>query len=371
MVNGPANLDGSGMRKLFSGVCAAFCVVASTAAAAPSVNESKDTPPPSGRGICKQLGRNFSGEKGADALHVQLKAALSAFETAIEKGDKKLFRGLVHPAMIRPGHEISTVLEETTKGYGIEGKRPVLNSLHEISLKAAQSSPEAECAPGLIRGVTGPARQWAVFHTVFSGEQVRLFTLFAPILKEQKKEDRPAAYADVGLVLLQAQVYTHAGMSPEKLLEEGKKWRRLDQNLSAWLFAESGTRILEANPYLDPHELVDSREEALELYGKIAEIDAVKRQLATDVPNWSFAGFTPIFQAKGIEPGLRFKAKGALSVKEAMDGCKKAAASVKGALAGLQSVFHGVECLPYSADEETTKPPAAGSVFLPWKDIKR
>lgn len=357
------------MKKYFALLYAASLLLVSDLSLATQVAKPEKSATPLPPATCKLLSLSAPKEfTGMPEFLPDLYKALQDFEDSFAKDDKELFKTLLHPAMRRTPLQKDEAFISTVQTYGL-AKVKLVRSAIFLGTFAPDQEPVADCPSGTLRGVIGPAPQVAVVHTYFGGgEQVRLFSIYAPILKVQA--DAAKSKYKTGLVMFHAQVWTHEKKAPDKLIEDARKWGILNEPVTAWLLAESGRRILIANPYFTPNDLAPVTAFTTELQGKLGSFEPIKTKVAEAGMGWEFLNMTVVYQDSGVEAGLKFRMKGEEATNTMLDKCRKLSSLVAQDFSGLRLRFKGVECLAYMPGEKLEEAPASGSQFLTWKDLK-
>lgn len=293
---------------------------------------------------------------------------LDVYEKSFSTKDKRLFSTIVHPSIPKKTEDKESVFESTVGVFGLDKATLRRSAIYEIDFG---KDSEVECAVGTVKGVSGPQKQIAVLHSFvspLSEEQVRVFSLYAPVVPSLKKMHQ-FPYEN-GLVMLHAQVWTYDKKSPQKLAEDARTWGRIDEPLAAYILAEGGRRIADANPYLRAKEIKILEDLSKEYGQKRGDAGAVKAAVAKVGLGWEFLDFVPVYQSRGIEVGLKFRTTKGEDVKGILEKCARLGREVFAIETGLKSRFRGVECLPYAPEENLTQPPALGSQFLSWKSFE-
>ena len=304
----------------------------------------------------------------ANAVPAAMYEQVSQFEKAFEQKDRVLFKSLLHPALQRSADQKNEAFDGTVQDFGLDKAKLTRNAVYKLQFTAG-AEPEVLCNLGKVRGVVGPSEQYAVVHTFSGGtEQVRLFTLFAPILKGQAELAK--SKNTIGLVMLHGQIWTHEKKAPDAMLEDARKWANLDEPVSAWLLAEGGRRILAANPYVVPTSLKLAEDLSTQLRAKITNLDTLRGKFSQSGIDWDFLDFTVVYQASGLEAGFKFRTRTEEGVEIQMEKCKRATAVLAKELPGLRHRFRGAECLAYGPTEKLQNPPTNGSQFFKWSELK-
>lgn len=308
---------------------------------------------------------NFPDElKTTKALYEMI----DKFETAFQKKDAALFRSLVHPAIHKSAKEVSQIFENTFVEFNLGDAKLARARVYEFYPKSNED-PTALCPDGTVRGVAGPKRQFAVMFThAMQNSQIRIFALFAPILKEQQK---PRSKGHIlGLVMLHTQVWSHGGKSAEVLLKEAEAMRPSNPK-AAYFIAQASERMLSANPYFAPDSLNQAKALTESLSEHLLAIKQADGIVKSVDPKWSFIGFTSVFQKEGIEPGIKLQYEGEeIPIDMQLGKCRQMIGKVMSELPSLRDVFKGVECLSYRKGEDyMATAPANGSQFFPWSTL--
>jgi hypothetical protein len=299
----------------------------------------------------------------------ELAKVFEIFESSFRDDDEKRFQSILHPALQLAPAKRHDLFMGAFSDFGLSKPKLVRSHLFELTIDDV-ARPVAECSTGILRGVAGPKRQWALFHTILdASEQVRFMELYAEVPRAIEK--RHGTQYGIGLVMFHTQVWSHERKAPGKLLEEARKWSELGSPLTGWFLAESATRLLNANPYFQPAELAEARSITQEMFERGVRYAEWEHQLSAVPRRWKFVELSPVYQASGIEPGVRFQASRDPEPLKLSNECRKNLSALVKVLPKLSDRFHGVECLPYGPGEELTRPPAAGSVFLKWSDLKQ
>lgn len=319
----------------------------------------------SSQNTCTRLSLQPTGK--ISSQDEQFYKALEEFERSFAEHRRSAFADILHPALQQNAAQKFEIFESTVQDFGLEKAKLTRSSVFQLRFNGTGT--EIQCAPGKVRGVVGPKEQYAVMHTFSGGsEQIRLFTLFAPIVPSQVEQYKTKY--KTGLVMMHGQAWTHERKNAEALLEDAKKWGVLGESLVAWLVAESARRIVTGNPYFEPENTAAITREAEAFKVKVTEDAALRQKMPHSGIDWEFLEFSPVFQASGIEVGLRFRTKAGEDVAAQMEKCKKASAFVAKEYPQLRLRFRGLECLAWGPEENLTKAPGNGSQFFPWKDLK-
>jgi hypothetical protein len=320
---------------------------------------------------CTNLPLNLvPSDASSDPFLTELVSVLGDYETAFQEEDTKTFHSLVHPSLHQSGETSKQIFETLFPSYGLKKPKLTRVAAFNLRLPGSGANPDVDCSWGRIRGVVGPERQVAVFHAAYSSnEQVRLMTLFAQIPEGVRKLNK-TKYS-VGSVMFHTQTWTHERMTAEKLLGEARKWSALKNPFVAWVYAESAVRLLNSNPYFLPRELSSARNDVEEyrLRGPSAR-DIAEKMRQKGLP-WEFLGFTVVFQASGVEPGLHFRMKPGDVLSLELEKCRMHSAAVVSLVPEMRERFHGVECIPYQPEDDLSKAPTGGTQFVPWNELTR
>ena len=287
------------------------------------------------------------------------------FEESFRTGDSRLFRSLIHPSLSRESKN-PDIFNSTVEEYGLKNVELRRSFAYELHFNRRESQ-TAECPNGRVRGVVGPTTQVAMIHQFLGGnEQVRLFTLAAPVPISLRKDPK----LDWGIVLLQAQIWSHGKQTPTALREEAQKWFLLGEPFSAWAIATAGRRILEANPYFEPNELEESQQQSARYESSKPSPDPINENLAKEGIKWKFEDSTVVFQAKSLEIGLKVRMdREEIPVNEQIQTCKHIGRIFLSLNPGIRNRFSGFECLTYLPKDNLSVPSDAGSQFHKWSDL--
>lgn len=295
---------------------------------------------------------------------------LADFERAFEKNDASLFTELVHPALTREKKKDDTFVS-TVQDFGLEKVKLARNVLYRVEFPTENPARTVACSQGELRGVVGPTLQFATMHAFAGGnEQIRLFTLFAPIPKSfGPKMKNPKR--ELGIVMMFAQTWTHGKKAPEVLVAESKKWSLLNEPITGWVLAEASHRLLSANPYFVPNGLSEAEGLALQTKQKLPSFEGLKTKVRESNVGWEFLDLAVIFQAQAVEVGVKTRMQAQEEpVNAQIDKCKTVGRLLASEFPGLTKTFSGFECMPYAKGEALDASPDAGTQFHAWKTLK-
>jgi|GEM_PF-662255 len=337
-----------------------------TVAHTTAIAASTSPPRPDSTPRCQGLSLSESGATPKELK--PLYEAVADFEKAFADNNNRLFRTLMHPALSRE-RQNPEVFDSTVQEFGLEKAKLQRNALYSLDLPLGSEKTTAECGKGEIRGVVGPTQQYAVVHTFTGGnEQIRVFTLFAQVppqlMPKQGNDKRP-----IGIVYLQAQVWTHGKRSPEALLVESRKWSILGEPIAAWIHAAAAERILLSNSYFVPTDALAAQQLSRDSKARIPSLDTLRSRVKSGGTGWDFIDLAVIFQAKSLEIGAKFRMKGEEPLNAQIEKCKTLGLTLAQEFPGLVKQFTGVECMPYGPSEKTEEAPDAGTQFHTWKEL--
>lgn len=320
---------------------------------------------------CSVLSLNMgSSLSSKDPLLTELNERLLQYEQAFADENTKAFHNLVHPALHQKLETSKQIFDSVFPTYGLVKPKLTRVAIYDIRLSNKSAEPVVDCSQGRVRGVVGPERQIVVFHVAYGGnEQIRFTTIFSAVPESVQKLSK--RNIGVGAVMFHTQTWTHEKKNPEALLREARKWSGLNSPLVAWMYAESAVRLLDSNPYFRPIELDSARTQSEEYRGRATSPTVIAEKLRVAKKEWEFLGFTVVFQASGVEPGLHFRMRPGDVLSAELEKCRSHSAEVVKLLPELRERFHGVECIPYQPGEDLSKAPSGGTWFLKWDDLKQ
>jgi hypothetical protein len=320
---------------------------------------------------CSLLSLNLGSSLSSnDPLLTELNERLQQYEQAFAEENTKAFHNLVHPALQQKFETSKQIFESVFPAYGLSKPKLTRVAIYDIRVPSKAAEPVVDCPSGRVRGVVGPERQIAVFHVAYAGnEQTRFMTIFSAVPESVQKLSKRKI--GVGAVMFHTQTWTHERKTPEALLKEGRKWSGLNSPLVAWMYAESALRLLDSNPYFRPLELDSARSQSDEYRGRAISPAIVAEKLRSAKMPWEFLGFTVVFQASGVEPGLHFRMRPGDVLSVELEKCRSHSAAVINLIPELRERFRGVECIPYQPDEDLSKVPSGGTWFLKWDDLRQ
>lgn len=322
-------------------------------------------PPPT---TCKALSLFETASTSAELK--ALYATLAEFERAFERNDARLFADLVHPALTREKRK-AEIFATTVQDYGLEKAKLARNALYQASFPTENPARTVTCPQGELRGVVGPTLQFAAMHAFNGGnEQIRLFTLFAPIPKSfAPKMKNPKQ--EFGIVMMFAQTWTHGKKAPEILSAESRKWSLLDEPITAWILAEASHRLYAANPYFVPNGTREAELLATQAKQKLPTFESLKAKVREATSGWEFLELAVIFQSKAVEVGVRTRMlETEEPVNAQIEKCKTVGRLLASEFPGITRPFSGFECMPYARGEATETSPEAGTQFHTWNTLK-
>lgn len=289
-------------------------------------------------------------------------------ESSFQKQEFEEFYKLIHPALPKTKADLKKIFIEITDGFNLKKTILVRSRIFDLDLDKSKNI-EAICGDIEVHGVSGPKKQYAIIYTYTNGgEQYRLFVILAPTLKEQKEKKK--GDFNLGVVLIHTQLWSHNGSSPEAMIQQGREEIKKGNTLAAWIYATAASRILEGNPYVRYDLGATAKSFAKELQIAKNVENEIYTQVQAKTRILSLLGFTIVYQADGIEPGVRLQSSKDLTIQEVMDMCKQTMPIIKPYLIDLKESFKGVECLLYTPQENVNDAPRSGSKFYKWADIK-
>jgi hypothetical protein len=354
-------LIGTALGMTFS---AHLAVGAPTPTPSPAAPASTPVPSPSD---CKQMPLNKPQDiTGYGDYVLDFYAALAEYEKAMAESRVDHLKKLLHPSIVKEDRAKDEIFNTTIQEFSLEKAKLARTAIYYLNLPAS-GLPEVKCLGATVRGVTGPHQQFAVIHSHHSNsEQVRLFSIFAPIPDSLVKKTK--AKFRVGLVMLHAQIWTHAKKSPEVYFKEAKSKAEKD-GMAGWLYAEAARRLYASNPYYAPNELAESQQFVDTHALKKPDLAKIKAALKEKNFDWEFLDFSVAYKEVGIEPAIKLRLIKEESSKEHLEKCEKISGVIAQHLTALKADFKGVECLAYLPGEPLENPPALGSAFFPWTKL--
>lgn len=307
---------------------------------------------------------------GQDPLLSDFLKGLDGLEKSFLQNDVSTFLPILHPAIVRDPPERREIFTGTVLRFGLTDMSGMMRTLLFKLDFGDEKITLAECPFGAVRGVVGPKVQLGAIHTLRTKhEQVRLFTLFAPIPEGQRAAHKSAL--SVGLVHMHAQVWTQEQKSPTVLLDEARKWRQLNEPLAAWILAEASRRLLVANPYLELRDGDAAMSMVQELEKQRPPVAEIQKQIEpANKEKWTFEGFSVAFSGTGIEPLVKFRLpKIDPDLSAVTSRCRDLVVAMSSRFQGMKSRFRGVECLPYQPGENLSSAPGTGTRFVSWEEM--
>ncbi len=288
-----------------------------------------------------------------------LENTISDLEKSLKTSDTALFLSLLHPSIILKEEEKESIFKQMMESYELRGKTLQRNRLLKLAF-GKDTGRTVRCRDAVLKGVAGPTEQWALeLSTVVSGEQARLFFLFAPVPQPlRKKSKHPIAITHIN-----TQKWTFLQKTPEAWAKEAKKWSNLEEPVAAWVLGETALKLAQANPYhvrdipsLDAlaHETTTQKAQAL------FEQFIGKKIAGTE---FTLISFTSVFKEDGPQLGVKLEMKQEVAVNDQIEQCRKVAVELAPLFKGMRRKLRGVECLMYYEKEPKEKQPHSGSVF--------
>jgi hypothetical protein len=341
------------------------CIAAEGSSAAPLLHStalsSPTVAPKSIVNSCKSM--SLFDLKATKSTDESLNGFYTKFESAFKDHDGKLFRSLIHPSMTREVKN-ADIFNSTVDDFGLEKVNLTRSSAFLLSFLEPKSQ-FAECESGIVRGVVGPKEQVALIHTYLGGnEQIRIFTLATKVPASVRKLPEQ----EWGIVMMHAQTWSHGKQTPSSLRAEAKKWNLLGEPITAWALSRAAQKILEGNPYFEPNDIQETNrlENALrQLKPNTTDLNDLAKIAGID---WVFEDITVVFQAKGLEIGLKVRMpKTEIPVNAQIDTCKKMGRIFIQKYPGTAQRFTGFECLTFLPKEDINSPSDSGSQFHRWE----
>jgi hypothetical protein len=294
---------------------------------------------------------------------------IKQMEEAFFAGNRSLFMNIVHPALRASlaGNK-QDPFQETVYEFGLKNAKLTRTTLYLA--RFGEGTPEVLCQFGTLRGVVGPKLQIAAIHqTLGTRDQIRIVTLWAPVLDSQKTKAK--FDKESGLVMLQAQNWSLGGKTLTSLIEDTKKWNVLQETTLSFVSLSAAKKLGFSNPYYTPQETGQLAQLEKEVASKLnlSEFKSRIQALGTEA---QFIDLESVFKADRIEPSLRFRyTSSELSGKAYLELCKKVSQAVTPLLSpAFRKEFNGIECLGFSPQEDIQLPPSQGSQFFNWNELK-
>jgi hypothetical protein len=340
---------------------------------ATALAQSNPTAPPttSNQPQCRSLPLSINSKSNSEESRAEIGRVLEDFEKSFSLGDSELFATVVSPALMKKKEDTKKIFDGTLLEYDLKRVKLQRNWIWDIQL-AGNPEPGklVKCGELEIQPVYGPLHQIAVQYSGFTGSnQTRLLVLFAetPVGSDTTKQ---GSKQKPGLVHMQVQRWTYDGRTPDRLLLEAKQVSSAGETMAGYLLAEASARVFEINPYIVSPQLKEARELATRFGNNFESLQNKFFNAVQPIADWKPERLVPVFRDGSLAVGLKVRMQKETALNDQTLKCIEAGKRLFPKGTAWRTSFSGMECLPYAAEEDSSKPPKSGSQFFPWPGLE-